>query len=109
MIPVASGARAGPVMQSPVHSRLERVQIQAVNVDLREAVIASPGGSPTVGRWENWSSGLKIWAFAPHAPAWRLLERGDRMDPGAQIRALIASFRRRTAPSKRGKDPFRGA
>ena len=33
----------------------------------------------------------------------------NRMDPGAQIRALRASFRRQTAPSKRGKDPFRGA
>ena len=33
----------------------------------------------------------------------------NRMDPGAQIRALRASFRRQTAPSKRGQDPFRGA
>ena len=32
----------------------------------------------------------------------------DRMDPGAQIRALRASFWRQTAPLKRGKDPFRG-
>ena len=33
----------------------------------------------------------------------------DRMDPGAQIRALGASFRLKTAPSRKGKDPFRGA
>jgi hypothetical protein len=33
----------------------------------------------------------------------------DRMDPGAQIRARSSSFRRQTTPSKRGKDPFRGA
>ena len=30
------------------------------------------------------------------------------MDPGTQIRALRVSFRRQTAPSQRGKDPFRG-
>jgi hypothetical protein len=30
------------------------------------------------------------------------------MDPGAQIRARRAAFRRQTAPRKRGKDPFRG-
>ena len=32
----------------------------------------------------------------------------NRMDPGAQIRALRASFRRQAAPIKRGKDAFRG-
>ena len=33
----------------------------------------------------------------------------DRMDPGAQIRALKISFWRQRAPRKRGKDTFRGA
>jgi hypothetical protein len=46
---------------------------------------------------------LELSGWAP----WRLLERGTRMDPGAQKRALKTSFWRQMAPLKR--DPFRGA
>jgi hypothetical protein len=44
----------------------ELVEIQALSIDLREAVMAclSGGGSPAVGLLRSWSSGLKIWAFA---------------------------------------------
>jgi chromosome segregation and condensation protein ScpB len=42
----------------------ERLEIQALSIDLREAVMAaSLGESPAAGRLGNWSSGLKIWAF----------------------------------------------
>jgi hypothetical protein len=50
----------------------ERVEIQALSVDLREAVMAclsGSGGESPVGLLRSWSSGLKIWACAPHAPA----------------------------------------
>ena len=48
----------------------ERIEIQALSVDLREAVMACLSGGES-RRWtvRNWSSGLKIWAFAPPAPA----------------------------------------
>ena len=59
------GARV--VGQEPLE---ELVQIQALSVDLREAVMACLSAeSPAGGLLRNCSSGLRIWAFAPHAPA----------------------------------------
>ena len=43
------------------------VETQALSLDLREAV--SLEERPTAGLFRNWSSGLRIWAFAPHVPA----------------------------------------
>jgi hypothetical protein len=48
----------------------ERVETQALSVDLREAVmLASLAESPAAGPFWNWLCGLKTWAFAPHVPA----------------------------------------
>jgi len=106
----------------------ERVQTQAISVDLREAVMACFSGGEsrrwTVGglverfktgrlrltrqrdggarRTGTRASTLELGAMAP-------ARARNRMDPGAQIRALKASFRCQTAPSQRSQDPFRGA
>jgi hypothetical protein len=103
----------------------ERVEVQALSVDLREAVMACLSGGESrcwtiaelIERFKN----LGLCASVTSALAELALElelsssravaparTRDRMDPGAQIRALRASFRRQTAPSKRGQDPFRG-
>ena len=106
----------------------ERVEIQALSVDLREAVMACLCGGESrrwtiaelVERFKN----LGVCATRASVTA-ALAELGlelelsgsravapartrDRMDPGAQIRARSASFGRQTAPRKRGNDPFRG-
>jgi hypothetical protein len=102
----------------------ELVEIQALSVDLREAVMACLSG----GESRSWTVGELVERFrnlgvcatrasVTAALAELALELGavapartrNRMDPGAQIRALRASFRRQAAPSKRGQDPFRGA
>jgi hypothetical protein len=107
----------------------ERVEIQALSVDLREAVMACLSGgesrrwtvSELVERFKNLgicasragvtaslaelALELELSALGALAPA----RTRDRMDPGTQIRALGASFRRQTAPSKKGQNPFRGA
>ena len=107
----------------------ELVEIQAVNVDLREAVMACLSGGESrswtiaelVERFKNLgvratrasvtaalaelALELELSSSRAVAPA----RTRNRMDPGAKIRALRASFRHQAAPSKRGQDPFRGA
>ena len=104
----------------------ERVQIQALSVDLREAVMACLSGGESrrwtiaelLERFKNLgicasragvtaslaelALELELSALGALAPA----RTRDRMDPGAQIRALSASFWRQTASLKRGKDTF---
>ena len=107
----------------------ERVEIQALSVDLREAVMACLSGGEsrrwTIAELLERFKNLGICASRASVTA-ALVELAlelelsgsravapartrDRMDPGAQIRARRAAFRRQTAPSKRGQDPFRGA
>jgi len=98
----------------------ERVEIQALSVDLREAVMACLSGKESrcwtiaelVERFKNLgvcatrasvtaalaelALELEMSSSRAVAPA----RTRNRMDPGAQIRALRASFRRQTAPSK---------
>src|SRR6266481_3391583 len=107
----------------------ELVETQALSLDLREAVMACLTGRESrrwtiaelVERFKNLGvcasrAGvtaalaelgleLELSGWAPVTPA----RTRDRMDPGAQIRALRASFWRQTAALKRGKDTFRGA
>ena len=106
----------------------ELVEIQALDVDLREAVMACLSGGEsrcwTVGELVERFKNLGLCATRASVTS-ALAELGlelelsssravapartrNRMDPGAQIRALRASFRRQTTPSKRGQDPFRG-
>ena len=106
----------------------ERLEIQALSVDLREAVMACLSGGEsrrwTVAELVERFKNLGVCASRASVTA-ALAELGlelelsclgavapartrNRMDPGAQIRALRASFWRQTAPLKRGKDPFRG-
>ena len=106
----------------------ELVENQALNVGLREAVMACLSGRESrrwtvlelVERLKNLgvrasragvtaalaelALELELSGWAP----WRLLERGTPMDPRAQIRALRASFWRQRAPLGKSKDPFRG-
>jgi hypothetical protein len=106
----------------------ERVQIQALGVDLREAVMACLSGGES-RRWtvlelvERFKSlgicasrasvtaalaelGLELELSGSRALA--PARTGDRMDPGAQNRAGSVSFWRPTAPHKRGERSFRG-
>jgi hypothetical protein len=107
----------------------ELVQIQALSVDLREAVMACLCGRESrrwtvlelVERLKNLGVcasrasvtaalaelGLELELSSSRAVA--PARTRNRMDPGAQIRALGAAFRRQTAPSKRGERSFRGA
>ena len=104
------------------------LETQAVSVDLREAVMACLSGRESrrwtiaelVERFKNLGVcasrasvtaalaelGLELELSSSRAVA--PARTRDRMDPGAQIRALRASFRRQAAPIKRGKDAFRG-
>ena len=106
----------------------ERVETQALSVDLREAVMACLSGEEshcwTVGELVERLKNLGVCATrasVTSALAELALElelsssravapdrTRNRMDPGAQVRALRAAFRRQTAPLKRGQDPFRG-
>jgi hypothetical protein len=106
----------------------ELVEIQALGVDLREAVMACLSGGESrcwtiaelVERFKNLgvcasragvttaladlALELELSGSRAVAPA---RTRG-RMDLGAQIGAGSSSFWRQTAPRKRGQDPFRG-
>ena len=107
----------------------ELIESQAINADLREAVMACLSGRESrrwtvcelVERLKNLGVcasrasvtaalaelGLELELSGSSAVAPD--QTGDRMDPGAQIRALRASFWRQRAPLKRGKDTFRGS
>ena len=116
------GKQAG---QEPLE---ELVQNQALNVDLREAVMACLSGRESrrwtvlelVERLKNLgvcasrasvtaalaelALELELSGWAP----WRLAGTRDRMDPRAQIGALKASFWRQRALFRKSKDPVRG-
>ena len=105
------------------------VQIQALSVDLREAVMACLSGGESrrwtvaelVERFKNLgvcasrasvtaalaelALELELSSSRAVAPA----RARNRMDPGAQIRALRTSFGVRRLPIKRGERSFRGA
>jgi hypothetical protein len=100
-----------------------------LGVDLREAVMACLSGGESrcwtiaelVERFKNLgvcatrasvtaalaelALELELSSSRAVAPA----RTRNRMDPGAQIRALRATFRRQTAPSQRGERSIRGA
>jgi hypothetical protein len=107
----------------------ERVQIQALSVDLREAVMACLSGGESrrwtvlelVERFKNLgicasrasvTSALAELALELELSSSRAVAPArtrNRMDPGTQIRALSSSFWRQTAPLERGERSFRGA
>jgi hypothetical protein len=106
----------------------ELVQIQALSIDLREAVMACLCGRESrrwtiaelVERLKNLgvcasrasvtaalaelALELELSGWAP----WRLLERGTEWILAPKSELLEASFWRETAPLKREKGPFRG-
>ena len=104
-------------------------ETQALSVDLREAVMACISGREScrwtvlelVERLKNLGvrasragvtaalAELALELELSGSSAVAFARTRDRMDPGAQISALRASFWRQSAPLKRGKNPFRGA
>ena len=102
------------------------VEIPALSVDLREAVMACLSGRESrrwtvaelVQRFKNLgvcASRASVTAalaelglgLSSRAGTVASAGTGDRMDPRAQVRTLKASFWRQRAPRKR--EPFRGA
>jgi hypothetical protein len=105
----------------------KRIEIQVSSVDLREAVClygrefrrwtiaelverlknlgVSASRAGVTAALSELALELELSGSSAVAPA----RTRDRMDPGAQIRALKTSFWRQRAPRKRGKDTFRGA
>jgi hypothetical protein len=76
----------------------ELVEIQALSLDLREAVMACLSGRES-RRWTVLELVERFKNLGAVAP----LRTRDRMDPGAHISALRASFWRQRVPLKEAK------
>jgi hypothetical protein len=92
----------------------ERLEIQALSVDLREAVMACLCGGES-RRWtvaellERFKNlGICASRASVTAAPWRLLERGTEriLAPKSELVELLSGVRR--LPVKEGNDPFRG-